>query len=174
VFDVIPSQVEECITKSDPVEVAKELSRQKAVDVGKRIDKTVGDNGVVVIGADTIVVLDDVIMGKPKDHDHAIEMLMQLEGRDHLVITGVTLYYIDGTSCDVVTFASQTKVYFYPMSMEEITTYVETGEPMDKAGAYGIQGLSAAFIERIEGNYANVVGLPIADVYQELKERGWL
>lgn len=172
-FEVIPSLVEERITKNEPVEIAKELSRQKALDVGDRID-TAGQDEVVVIGADTIVVLDNVIMGKPKDRAHAIDMLTQLQGRAHLVITGVTLYHKKGTSREKVTFASQTKVYFHRMSKKEIEAYVNTGEPMDKAGAYGIQGMSAAFVERIEGDYTNVVGLPIAAVYQELKKRGCL
>lgn len=173
VYEAMPSKVEEKITKSDPVGVVIELSQQKAFDVGENADYGIED-GSVIIGADTIVVQDGNIMGKPKDRDDAIRMLESLQGKTHSVYTGVTLYYKDAQNPTSVSFTKETKVSFYPMSKKEIERYVYTEEPMDKAGAYGIQGLSAAFIEEIEGDYNNVVGLPVAAVYQELKERGWL
>jgi len=173
VYEVIPSKVEEKITKSDPVEVVIELSQQKAFDVGGDTDCGIED-GSVVIGADTIVVQDGNILGKPKDRDDAIQMLESLQGKTHSVYTGVTLYYKDVQEPVSVSFAKETKVTFYKMSRDEIEAYVNTKEPMDKAGAYGIQGLSAVFIEKIDGDYNNVVGLPVAAIYQEMKKRGWL
>ena len=173
VYEVIPSKVEEKITKSDPVEVVIELSQQKAFDVVKNAHCDIED-GSVVIGADTIVVQDGNIMGKPKDRDDAIQMLESLQGKTHSVYTGVTLYYKDVQEPVSVSFAKETKVTFYKMSRDEIEAYVNTKEPMDKAGAYGIQGLSAVFIEKIDGDYNNVVGLPVAAIYQEMKKRGWL
>ena len=172
-YEVMPSKVKEKITKSVPVEIVIELSRQKALDVGENAEYGIRD-GCVVIGADTIVVRDGIIMGKPKDRDDAICMLESLQGKTHSVYTGVTLYYKNGQEPVRVSFTRETKVTFYSMSKMEIERYVDSKEPMDKAGAYGIQGLAAAFIEKIEGDYNNVVGLPIAAVYQELKERGWL
>lgn len=173
VFEVVPSTVEEKITKSDPVEIVLELSAQKALDVGND-ERNMVYCGDVVIGADTIVVMDGVIMGKPGSREEAISMLSTLQGRVHSVFTGVTLYHKDSINSEMVSFAKETKVTFYAMSNDEIETYVNTGEPMDKAGAYGIQGLSAAFVEQVEGDYNNVVGLPIGAVYQELKQRRWI
>lgn len=171
-FEVIPSTVEEKITKTDPVEIVIELSAQKAMDVGNGFcDRR--ENQILVIGADTIVVLDGEIMGKPKNRSDAAGMLEKLQGRTHSVYTGVTLYYKEDGNFETISFARETKVSFYPMSQREIEQYIATQEPMDKAGAYGIQGKSAVFIKEIEGDYNNVVGLPVAAIYQEMKERGW-
>jgi len=122
--------------------------------------------GDVVLAADTVVVVDDQILGKPANASEAAQMLRRLSGREHLVITGICLKSGGGTMVD----AETTRVHFVPLSDAEIETYVASGEPMDKAGAYAIQGLASRFIQRIEGCYFNVVGLPIALVHRRLKE----
>lgn len=159
---VEPSRVEEVIASQEPAQVVMELSRQKAEDIA-RLHR--GEN-VVIIGSDTVVAADGMILGKPKDRDEAIRMLGRLQGRSHQVFTGVTL--ADGASRRMVTFYEETIVHVYPMSQEQIAAYADTGEPMDKAGAYGIQGKFAAYIRGIEGDYTNVVGLPVGRVCQEL------
>lgn len=167
-FVVRPSTVEEIITCTDPVEVVKELSLQKAEDVAEQVKKEQPECESLVIGADTIVVYEGKMLGKPKDREDAVRMLTMLQGKTHSVYTGVSLLLPGKT----MTFAEETKVTMYPMTEEEIFWYVDTKEPMDKAGAYGIQGLCARFIEKIQGDYNNVVGLPVARIYQELKVYG--
>lgn len=120
----------------------------------------------VVLAADTVVALDERILGKPKDANDAKAMLRALSGRTHSVFTGV--YITDGEREFV--FHVQTRVTFYPLTDEEIDAYVQSGEPMDKAGAYGIQGRGALFVEKIDGDYLNVVGLPLAKTARILKE----
>lgn len=165
-FQVCPSTVEEKISSTDPVEVVKELSRQKAYDVAEKFSQT----EKLVIGADTIVVYDGKILGKPKDQEDAARILGMLQGQTHSVYTGVTLVREEAGQKEstAVTFAEETQVMMYPMSEEEIRWYVDSKEPMDKAGAYGIQGLGARFIREIKGDYNNVVGLPAARIYQWL------
>lgn len=124
--------------------------------------------GIVVIGADTAVVVDGEILGKPRDNDDAAAMLHRLSGRGHEVITGVSLR----TGADEVGRVETTRVFFAPLSSDEIAWYVASGEGRDKAGAYAIQGLASRFIPRIEGSYSNVVGLPLGCVYELLKELG--
>ncbi len=182
-FQVVVSDVEEKITKTEPAEIVEELSCQKAEAV-LRILPT--DKEVLVIGADTIVASGDRILGKPTDEEAAVGMLQKLQGRTHEVYTGVTVLYrgaqtgetnveaADKNGQRVVrrTFHEATKVHFYPMSDREISEYVSTKDPMDKAGAYGIQGFCARYIKGIEGYYNNVVGLPVGRLYQEARE--WL
>ena len=120
--------------------------------------------GGIVLGADTIVVLDNEVLGKPQDEADARQMLERLSGRAHSVVTGVALL-IKG---DEVIFHNETKVYFKELAPFEIESYIASGEPMDKAGAYGIQGKGALWVEKIEGSYTNVVGLPVEHVYDEL------
>ena len=163
-FEILVSDVEEVITETEPYRVVEELSVQKAEAVFRR---TEGD--VMVIGADTVVALEGVILGKPQDEKHAKEMLKRIQAKEHCVYTGVTIYVRKGQNEFRNTFSEGTVVKFYPMTDGEIDWYVETGEPMDKAGAYGIQGLGARFVERISGDYNNVVGSPIARLYQEIK-----
>lgn len=163
-FEIIVSDVEEVVTESAPNRVVEELSLQKAEDVFKRLE---GD--VLVIGADTVVSLEEHILGKPKSEEEAVEMLGKLQGNEHRVFTGVTLIGRKEGKEFRNTFSEGTVVKFYPMTEEEIQWYVSTKEPMDKAGSYGIQGLGARFVECIRGDYNNVVGLPIARLYQELK-----
>lgn len=163
-FEVLVSDVEEVITQTEPNRVVEELSVQKAEDVFRRME---GD--VMVIGADTVVALEGTILGKPHSEEHAVEMLKKLQGRVHHVYTGVTVLGRKGGEEFHSTFSECTVVDFYPMTEAEIKWYVGMGEPMDKAGAYGIQGLGARFVKKISGDYNNVVGLPIAHLYQEIK-----
>jgi len=161
-FTVIQSDCEELMVGETPEEIVQGLSYQKAQAVASHVEA-----GCVVLGADTVVVLDGEILGKPKDENDAFRMLKELQGRAHMVYTGVTLLWTGAEKR--VSFAEGTKVFVWPMTDQEIWNYIATKEPMDKAGAYGIQGRFAAFIEKIEGDYPNVVGLPIARVYHELK-----
>jgi septum formation protein len=170
-FKTMPSTVEEKITKSAPDEVVEELSYQKAVDVCEKLTNTVNED-FVVIGADTVVSCWGEILGKPKDKEDAVRMLHNLQGGSHQVYTGVTLAWkYKDTPAMFATFSECTDVTMYSMTDEEIQKYVDSGEPMDKAGAYAIQGLCAAYIQGICGDYNNVVGLPVGRVYQELKKR---
>lgn len=163
-FEVIKSDMEEIITSTEPEKVVTELSGQKAQDVYSGLSD---NDNTIVIGADTIVYNEGRILGKPKDEKAAFEMLKELSGKSHYVYTGVTLI-ING---EKVSFSEKTRVDVYPMSDDEILDYIQSGEPMDKAGAYGIQGLFAAYIKGIEGDYNNVVGLPVGRICQELKAR---
>ena len=123
---------------------------------------------IIVLGADTVVACDGKILGKPADTEGAVAMLTMLQGRGHEVYTGVTILYEENGERMTLTFHEKTTVHFYPMTDAQIREYVATGDPMDKAGAYGIQGLCARYISGIAGDYNNVVGLPVGRVYQEL------
>lgn len=159
-----PSTVEEKVTSTNPEAVVSELSSQKAHDVARHQEP-----GTLVIGADTVVAMDGQILLKPVSHEDAYRMISMLQGRVHQVYTGVTLIYCGQTERNVRTFVEKTDVTVYPMSEDEIKTYAFSEEPMDKAGAYGIQGNFAAFVKGIDGDYNNVVGLPVGRVYQEIK-----
>lgn len=149
-----------------PYQVVEEHAMQKAEAVAKSYQKE-----SIIIGADTVVAFQGEILEKPKDKQDAINMLTWLQGNTHEVYTGVVLIKIDQRGNKVKkNFHECTKVTFYPMTKEEIEEYVDTLEPMDKAGSYGIQGIAAKYIKEISGDYNNVVGLPVARVYQELKE----
>lgn len=165
VFEVIPAKGEEHPTKNAPKDIVQELAFQKAQEVAKDALEN-----AVILGADTVVAFDGKILGKPKDEEDAVRMLTMLSGSTHSVFTGVAV--IIKESNQIINFYEETKVTMYPMSLEEIKAYVKTGEPMDKAGAYGIQGKCAIHIEKIQGDYNNVVGLPIAAIYQRLKKIG--
>lgn len=169
-YTVMPSSAEEKTTKVLPQEVVQELSHQKAADIYLKL-KEKGEKNYTVIGADTVVAFKDTIMGKPVSNEDACKMLSQLQGNVHQVYTGVTLCIKKADMEPVFcTFYEETDVSIYPMSKEEIVNYVATGEPMDKAGAYAIQGEFAAYIKNICGDYNNVVGLPIGRLYQEIKK----
>lgn len=160
-FDVRVSEVDEEIAPgTKPHQAVEELSYRKAKAVWEELQEK-----ETVIGADTVVALGDQILGKPKDADEAKEMLTRLQGREHYVYTGVTILTKEGKR---VTFHEGTKVTFTPMSREEIDSYVATGDPLDKAGAYGIQGEFAKYVKGIQGDYNSVVGLPAGRLYQEL------
>ncbi len=143
----------------------------KAMDIFEKLPSEKRESAIVV-GADTVVALDERIMGKPSDEKEAQEMLSLLQGKTHQVYTGVTMVWQkNGQPPLKRTFYEKTDVSMYPMSREEIRRYVETGEPMDKAGAYAIQGKCAAFIREICGDFYNVVGLPVGRLCQEIKNK---
>ena len=192
-FSVMPSTKEENAKTTEAGALVQELSRQKAVDIWEQLSGGQGQNPdadqeqiseetqepnlngkrqpeLLVIGADTVVCCEGKILGKPHSREAAAEMLTALQGRSHEVYTGVTLY----SQSETVTFFECTQVEFYPMTELEISEYIDSKEPMDKAGAYGIQGLGARFVKGIRGDYNNVVGLPIGRLYQELKSHGWM
>ena len=184
-FEVIPAKGEEVITKTAPHEVVMELSRQKALEVAGIVSQFVKENTVIaepqdmlVIGADTVVAALNKaeqmeILGKPKDETDAYRMLSMLSGKVHSVYTGVTFVFLDKSGrAGVHSFYEKTDVYMKTLSDLEINRYIATGEPSDKAGAYGIQGKCAIYIEKIDGDYNNVVGLPIAGIYSELQKLG--
>ncbi len=172
-YTVVVSGVEEKVTETEPHRVVEQLSAQKAGDVLRKLlaDDPMWDGAedLLVIGADTIVAFDGRILGKPEDEEDAAKMLRLLSGRTHQVYTGVTLCHHSRGETRQHTFYECTQVHFFPMTREEISWYISTGEPLDKAGAYGIQGLGSRFVRAIEGDYSNVVGLPVAGLYQELK-----
>lgn len=164
----IPFEVQPAHIPEDPLpgETAKgcaeRLAREKAMEVARQRPRD------LVLGADTVVVIDGQILGKPTDAADAARMLRMLSGREHRVITGVSLVV-----CGQWKVGSETtRVKFSEISDKEIAEYIASGEPMDKAGAYAIQGTASRWIPRIEGDYSNVVGLPVALVWQMLKESG--
>lgn len=183
-YEVMPSKKEEVVTSTVPSEIVMELAKQKAEDIALQI----GQPGKIVLGADTIVAQDGEVMGKPVNEEDAFAMISKLQNNTHQVYTGVSISTIkeDGSVSSHV-FYEETLVYVYPMTEEEIWDYVrskastssskvskwdagrEPFECEDKAGAYGIQGSFAAYIQGIKGDYNNVVGLPVGRVYQELK-----
>lgn len=192
-FTVMPSKKEENAKATEAGTLVQELSRQKAEDIWEQLSGGQGQNPdadqeqiseetqepnlngkrqpeLLVIGADTVVCCEGKILGKPHSREAAAEMLTALQGRSHEVYTGVTLY----SQSETVTFFECTQVEFYPMTEVEISEYIDSKEPMDKAGAYGIQGLGARFVKGIRGDYNNVVGLPVGRLYQELKSHGWM
>ncbi|MBR4858822.1 MAG: septum formation inhibitor Maf [Clostridia bacterium] len=159
-FEIIVADVDETVPEgTKPEDAAVMTAEKKALAVAENYKDS------IVIGADTIVVADGRILGKPADKADACRMLSMLSGDEHKVITGVCLACEDKK----ITFAQVSKVKFYDLTDEEINAYVETGEPMDKAGAYGIQGKGCVLVEKIEGDYFNIVGLPVARVMKELR-----
>lgn len=167
-FRIEKSDAEEVITKTRPRDVVMELSEVKALEVAERVKET----ECIIIGADTIVANGEAILGKPKDETEACAMINSLQGHEHSVYTGVTLVIRRGGKQEVTTFYEETKVEILSMSEDEIKDYVKSGEPMDKAGAYAIQGLFAGNVKGIRGDYYNVVGLPICAILQELRKAG--
>jgi septum formation protein len=175
-FTVQPADINETpLAGESPQECAVRLAREKALAVSQSRPRD------YVLGADTIVVIDDAILGKPRDADDAARMLRMLSGRTHEVITGVCVVSPVGSGqrsvaskTDLLAASESTLVTLCELSSDEIRDYVATGEPMDKAGAYAIQGMASRWIPRIEGDYSNVVGLPVALVYRMLRERGGL
>ncbi len=179
-FVICPAKGEEVITETDPSAVVMELSRQKAEEVAYGVliyNEQHADlatpQDILVIGADTVVAYENQILGKPKDEEDARRMLTMLSGKTHSVYTGVTFVFIDkeGRTGEHY-FFEKTDVCMYPLKEEEIDRYIQSGDPMDKAGSYGIQGRFAIHIKEIRGDYNNVVGLPVARLYQELQKLG--
>lgn len=199
-FEILPAKGEEIITSTRPEQAVLELSAQKAAEVAERFQtdlsgqKQISAGGfgkndgqeaggqrntaeeakarTVILGADTVVAFEERILGKPKDEADAVRMLQMLSGSTHSVFTGVTLVVLEGEKQETISFYEETKVVMYPMTEEQIRAYVATKEPMDKAGAYAIQGKFAVYIEKIVGDYNNVVGLPVAKIYQEMEKSG--
>lgn len=164
-FEIDPSNYEEDMTlKMTPTKLAEHLSLGKAEDVAKRH----GDS--IIISADTIVAVNEEVFGKPKTPEKAKYMLRKLSGRVHSVITGFTI--IDTETNKQIIKSVETKVYFKKLSEKEIDAYIATGEPLDKGGSYAIQGKAALFVKKIEGDYFNIVGLPILAITSELKNLG--
>lgn len=174
-FEIITSDADETPAEILPGKIVEELSGRKAKDVLEKIQsRDLGDERkTLIIAADTLVFLGEARMGKPSSKEEAVSMLKSLSGKTHQVYTGVTLIFIKEGDVILSHFHEKTDVKFAELTQAEIEAYVETGEPMDKAGAYAIQGLSAKFVTGIEGDYSNVVGLPVARLYKEMKEIGY-
>lgn len=160
-FTVRTANIDEStIVRDNPTEKVKQLAMEKARRVSFHKPNE------IILAADTIVCFDDHILGKPTDKQEAIQMLSMLSGREHDVYTGVAIKTPDR----ITTFYDQTKVAFWPLSLEEIEWYASTEDPYDKAGAYGIQSIGAIFVKKIIGDYYNVVGLPLSRVVRELRK----
>lgn len=174
-FTVMPSDCDESTDIRFPKDMVMELAGRKAENVYKKVcaDRSGTEaeaQPFIVIGSDTVVALNGRILGKPVDYDDAYNTLNSLSGQTHNVYTGVSIMYYDGEKCRTKTFYENTEVTFYPMTHEEITGYLATGDPFDKAGSYGIQTQGGLFVKEIKGSYDNVVGLPISRLYHELNE----
>ena len=159
-FEIYPSEIEEPQITESPEIAVQELALTKARVVAAKFDAG------IILGADTVVVIDSQSIGKPENDAHAVEILTQLSGNRHEVITGTAL--IDIERKNELVWAEKTTVYFRTLHQSEILAYIRSGESSDKAGAYGIQGRAGAFVERIEGCYFNVVGLPLASLIVQL------
>ena len=173
-FEVKPASGEERITSTEPSKVVEELSFQKAMFIAHALEKEQADDlaDILIIGADTIVSYEGKILGKPSDPEAAVKMLSMLQGNTHQVYTGVTVLVREEENWKVHTFHECTDVIFYPVTKEEIAEYVNSKDPMDKAGSYGIQGAWGAYVKGIRGDYNNVVGLPVARLSYETKKLG--
>jgi septum formation protein len=171
-FSVCVSKEEERITKSEPEEIVKDLATVKARAVAR-----ITDEKAIIIGADTMVAVDGQVLGKPKNESEAREMIFRLQGNRHQVYTGVcAIIKEEGKqrkeNLKEIIFAERSDVWVYPLTESQINDYIATGEPFDKAGGYGIQGKFAIHIEKIEGDYYNIVGFPVARLYRKLLEEG--
>lgn len=164
--EIVVSHVEERVSSKIPSQVVMELARQKAEDVAEGREE-----GTLIIGSDTVVSVEGKILGKPLNHEEAYEMISSLSGRSHQVYTGVCMILRgrNGERDKRSVFYDETDVEVYPMTEEEIREYSESEEPMDKAGAYAVQGFFARYIKGLRGSYANVMGLPVSRLYQEMK-----
>ncbi len=162
-FEIIPSRREESMKGNRPSQVVMGLAMDKAADIFHQVGGAEKPD-VLVIGADTIVALGNVILGKPKNAEDALNMLQFLQGKTHQVYTGVCMMTADKTQV----FYEKTDVSMYPANEAQLKDYICTGEPMDKAGSYAIQGRGSVFIREIHGDYNNVVGLPVAQIWQRL------
>jgi septum formation protein len=181
-FETIPSEIEEHVEVGmAPEQVAVHLAVQKATTVKDRIFATcpadqrrIQSERLVVLGADTLVVLGSTILGKPSSKEAASEMLSLLSGKVHEVCTGVALIYFDKSSEGMIlrTVCERSLVSMRILAAEEIEAYISTGESMDKAGAYAVQGIAAAFVEKIDGCFSNVIGLPMTKTVSLLREAG--
>ena len=167
VHEVVVSGADEDVQEENPARLVEMLSSRKAEEVYERLVQQEPSGDLVVIGADTVVAADGKILGKPEDEEDARRMLRMLSGRSHHVYTGVTLF---GSVLREVSFSEESTVHVAQLTEKEISEYIDSGEPMDKAGAYGIQGAFMKFVSGIEGDYFNIVGLPVSHLYQEMKQ----
>ena len=166
-FEAVSAGVDESRCEGEPAEAyVRRLAEVKARAVAARISPP-----AIVIAADTVVVMDGEVLGKPASAEDAAQMLRRLDGRTHQVLTGLAVLKIPGGAARVE--IETTRVTFAPLTEAEIEAYVASGEPLDKAGAYAIQGRGGRFVARVEGCYFNVVGLPLARLYRILREMGW-
>jgi len=174
-FEIVPSAFEEVIDCAlAPTELVLTLAEEKAKDVFYRLHKAKPDENLIVLGADTMVILDGKFLGKPESEEDAFKMLKRLSGRRHEVYTGVVLVVSDKMH-DQPTIHRATEVsqvFFRELADDEIQTYIKTKEPMDKAGAYALQGTGSAFVQKINGCFTNIIGLPIPKVVSLLREVG--
>lgn len=167
-FEVMPACGGEETDEARPADIVMDLAGKKAREIARKLEGET--EPAVIIGADTAVAFSDEILGKPKDETDAYRMISMLQGNRHKVYTGVSLVILNGGGASERSFYEETEVAMYPMSEEERRLYIATGEPFDKAGGYAIQGRCAVFVKEIAGDYNNVVGLPIARLYQELRK----
>ncbi|MCK4259378.1 MAG: septum formation inhibitor Maf [Halanaerobiales bacterium] len=170
-FEIIPSTVEENISESDPIKLVGDLALLKASDVAQKVaQKVTTKEKFLVLGADTLVVDGQTVLGKPSSKEEAFQMLKRLSGRNHQVMTGIAV--VDSETEQHWVDVEITQVYFRELTDSEIERYVESGEPMDKAGAYAIQEKGALFVKKIDGCFFNVVGLPILRTIEMLNQGG--
>ncbi|MCR4589215.1 MAG: Maf family protein [Lachnospiraceae bacterium] len=170
-FTVMPADIEEVSVAGEPADMAEEISSYKAEYVAEKLIREKKQDSFVILSADTIVTVDGKVLGKPKDEEDAFNVLKTLQGREHEVYTGVTIAVKHpGKNVHYKQFHEKTRVKIYPVSDEQIRDYISTGEPLDKAGSYAIQGSFAKYIKSIKGDYSNVVGLPVGRVFKELKQ----
>lgn len=163
-FEVEPADIDESyIDHEMPADHAERLAREKALTVARRRP------GALVVGSDTIVILDSDVLGKPRDEAEAVRMLQRLSGREHEVFTAVAV--VQGERIESA--LERVRVRFQPLSREQCEAYVATGEPMDKAGAYGIQGFGSALVHSIEGDFFAVMGLPVVRTLELIERMGW-
>lgn len=166
-FEVLPTNIEEKLNpRLKPLHQVESLSLQKAIAATALKEA----KNAIILAADSMVAIDDEVLGKPKDVKDAKRMLKKLSGRDHSIVTGFTL--IDTETKKKVTRSVETKVWFKKLTAQEISAYIARAKPFDKAGAYGIQELAAVFVEKIEGDYQGAVGLPLFALAKELKKFG--
>jgi septum formation protein len=169
-FRVLPSNIDESTSLTDPLEIVSWLSLSKAQEVASRLEQSSEGGRRLILGADTIVVLGKHILGKPQDSEEAYSMLMLLSGQEHRVFTGVTVLELPSGRTRSISLSSS--IFFRKLDEQEARFYAGSGEPMDKAGAYALQGAASAFIDRVEGCYTNVIGLPVSATVQLLREFG--
>jgi len=170
-FEILASHIDEVFDERlSPSEASMDLAFQKGLATKKLLNsKRKEASHLVVLAADTIVVLDDVLLGKPANNEEAAQMLQQLSGRKHEVYTGVALFHGED---EIERDVERTTVYMREIAQAEIAAYLQTGEPMDKAGSYALQGVGGAFVERIEGCVSNVIGLPVPKTLHLLRKAG--
>ncbi len=169
-FEILAPQIDEAVLPGETAQaMVARLAEAKARAAAAKTEA--GKRECIIVGADTTVELDGEILGKPRDSAHAREMLARLSGRTHHVLTGIFLLRLSGNSTRAA--VENSAVTFAPLSDSEIDSYIASGEPMGKAGAYAIQGLAGRYIPKIEGCYFNVVGMPLARLYALLRELGW-